>query len=250
VDYTDDIYVGYRYYETRYEDKVLGNANVGDYDYASTVAYPFGYGLSYTDFVYDGLTMKESGDNLVFTVNVTNAGSIDGREAVQIYMQSPYTDYDRENGVEKAAVELVGFEKVTIPAGQTVTVDVTVPKSEMRAYDANGAKTYIVDAGNYYFATGNGSHEALNNVLAAKAELEDTANGTVDLSKMVGEGNAALAVQYQQTSLDTTTYATASTGTAITNQLDHSDLNKFDDDASNDIVSPAAIGKAPCRKPF
>lgn len=236
VAYQEGIYVGYRYYETRYEDKVLGNANVGDYDYASTVAYPFGYGLSYTDFVYDGLTMKESGDNLVFTVNVTNSGSVDGREAVQIYMQSPYTDYDRENGVEKAAVELVGFEKVTIPAGQTVTVDVTVPKSEMRAYDANGAKTYIVDAGNYYFATGNGSHEALNNVLAAKAELEDTANGTVDLSKMVGEGDAALAVQYQQTSLDTTTYATASTGTAITNQLDHSDLNKFDDDASNDVV--------------
>ena len=234
--YQEGIYVGYRYYETRYEDTVLGNANVGKYDYASTVAYPFGYGLSYTTFEYSGLTMKEDGDNFVFTVSVTNTGSVDGREAVQIYMQSPYTDYDRENGIEKAAVELVGFEKVAVPAGQTVSVDVTVPKSELRAYDANGAKTYIVDAGNYYFATGNGSHEALNNVLAAKAELEDTANGTVDLSKMVGTGDASLAVQYQQASLDATTYAKTADGTEITNQLDHADLNKFDDDTSNDVV--------------
>ena len=234
--YQEGIYVGYRYYETRYEDTVLGNANVGKYDYASTVAYPFGYGLSYTTFEYSGLTMKEEGDNFVFTVSVSNTGSVDGREAVQIYMQSPYTDYDRENGIEKAAVELVGFEKVAVPAGQTVSVDVTVPKSELRAYDANGAKTYIVDAGNYYFATGNGSHEALNNVLAAKAELEDTANGTVDLSKMVGTGDASLAVQYQQASLDATTYAKTADGTEITNQLDHADLNKFDDDTSNDVV--------------
>ena len=234
--YQEGIYVGYRYYETRYEDTVLGNANVGKYDYASTVAYPFGYGLSYTTFEYSGLTMKEDGDNFVFTVSVTNTGSVDGREAVQIYMQSPYTDYDRENGIEKAAVELVGFEKAAVPAGQTVSVDVTVPKSELRAYDANGAKTYIVDAGNYYFATGNGSHEALNNILVAKAELEDAANGTVDLNKMVGTGDASLAVQYQQASLDATTYAKTTDGTEISNQLDHADLNKFDDDTSNDVV--------------
>ena len=234
--YQEGIYVGYRYYETRYEDTVLGNANVGKYDYASTVAYPFGYGLSYTTFEYSGLTMKEDGDNFVFTVSVSNTGSVDGCEAVQIYMQSPYTDYDRENGIEKAAVELVGFEKVTVPAGQTVSVDVTVPKSELRTYDANGAETYIVDAGNYYFATGNGSHEALNNILAAKAELKDTANGTVNLNKMVGTGDASLAVQYQQASMDIATYAKTADGTQITNQLNHADLNKFDDDTSNDVV--------------
>lgn len=234
--YQEGIYVGYRYYETRYEDTVLGNANVGKYDYASMVAYPFGYGLSYTTFEYSGLTMKEDGDNFVFTVSVSNTGSVDGREAVQIYMQSPYTDYDRENGIEKAAVELVGFEKVTVPAGQTVSVDVTVPKSELRTYDANGAETYIVDAGNYYFATGNGSHEALNNILAAKAELKDTANGTVNLNKMVGTGDASLAVQYQQASMDIATYAKTADGTQITNQLNHADLNKFDDDTSNDVV--------------
>ncbi len=236
VVYQEGIYVGYRYYETRYEDYVLGNANVGDYDYASTVAYPFGYGLSYTTFSYGPLTMQEEGDTFTFTVDVTNTGAVDGSEVVQIYMQSPYTDYDRENGVEKASVELVGYTKVSIPAGETATVTVTVDKSEMRAYDANGAETYIVDAGNYYFAAGNGAHDALNNILAAKAALGDTANGTVDASRMTSEGNAALAVQYNQAALDTTTYATASTGAAITNQLDHGDLNKVDDDTANDVV--------------
>lgn len=236
VAYQEGIYVGYRYYETRYEDMVLGNANVGEYDYASTVAYPFGYGLSYTTYEYSNLTMTEDQDHLVFTVDVSNTGSVDGREAVQIYMQSPYTEYDRENGIEKASVELVGFEKATIAAGETVTVSVTVPRSELRTYDANGAGTYIVDAGNYYFAVGNGAHEALNNILSAKASLDDTANGIVDPSRMIGSGEAALAVQYQETALDTTTYAQAQNGIAITNQLDHADLNRFDSDISNDMV--------------
>ncbi len=235
VAYQEGIYVGYRYYETRYEDYVLGNANVGDYDYASTVAYPFGYGLSYTTFSYGPLSMTDDGDSFTFTVDVTNTGAVDGAEAVQIYMQSPYTDYDRENGIEKASVELVGFTKVDVAAGETVTATVTVDKSEMRAYDANGAKTYIVDAGNYYFAAGNGAHEALNNILAAKAAAGDTANGTVDPARMTSAGNAELAVQYQQAELDTT-YATTDTGFAITNQLDHADLNKVDADTANDIV--------------
>ena len=236
VAYAEGIYVGYRYYETRYEDMVLGDSNVGEYDYASTVAYPFGYGLSYTTFNYGDLSMQDDGNHFTFTVDVTNTGAVDGAEAVQIYMQSPYTEYDRQNGIEKASVELVGYTKVSVPAGQTVTATITVDKSEMRTYDANGAKTYIVDAGNYYFATGNGAHEALNNILAAKASLGDTANGTVDTSKMTASGNAALVKQYNQAVQDNTTYATSITGTDITNQLDHGDLNKFDDDTSNDIV--------------
>ena len=236
VVYQEGIYVGYRYYETRYEDMVLGNANVGDYDYASTVAFPFGYGLSYSDISYGPLSMKEEGDTFVFTVDVTNASDRDAKDAVLIYMQSPYTDYDRENGVEKASVELVGYTKVAVAGNSTVTATVTVDKEEMRAYDANGAKTYIVDAGNYYFATGNGAHDALNNILMLKAEGGDTANGAVDTARMIGEGNSALAVKYEQKSQDNTTYATAKTGMAITNQLDHGDLNKFDDDPSNDTV--------------
>lgn len=234
--YQEGIYVGYRYYETRYEDTVLGNANVGNYDYASTVAFPFGYGLSYSDLSYSNLAMKEEADSFVFTVDVTNPSAMDARDAVLVYMQSPYTDYDKQNGVEKASVELVGYTKLDVPAGQTVSATVTVDKTELRAYDANGAKTYILDAGNYYFSVGNGSHEALNNILMLKSEKDDTANGTVDTAKMVGTGDAALAVQYTVDKQDNSVFATAKTGMAITNQLDHADLNKVDSDTSNDVV--------------
>lgn len=233
--YQEGIYVGYRYYETRYEDAVLGNANVGDYDYSKTVAFPFGYGLSYADLSYGSLAMKEEGNALVFTVDVTNASAIPARDAVLIYMQSPYTDYDKQNGVEKAAVELVGYTKIDVPANGTATATVTVDKTELRAYDANGQKTYILDAGNYYFSVGNGAHNALNNILMLKSEKNDTANGTVDAAKMVGEGDAKLAVQYNVAAQDNTVFATAATGFAITNQLDHADLNKVDSDDSNNV---------------
>ncbi len=234
--YQEGIYVGYRYYETRYEDAVLGNANVGEYDYATTVAFPFGYGLSYSDLSYSNLTMKEEESTFLFTVDVTNSSTMDARDAVLIYMQSPYTDYDRNNGVEKASVELVGYTKLDVPAGKTVTASVTVDKTELRTYDANGAKTYILDAGNYYFSVGNGSHEALNNILMLKEAKGDATNGTVNIAKMVGTGDASLAVQYCVEKQDNNVFATASTGYAITNQLDHADLNKVDSDTTNDTV--------------
>lgn len=227
--YQEGIYVGYRYYETRYEDAVMGAAKVGKYNYGKTVAFPFGYGLSYTTFAYSNFAMADKGDHFTFTVDVTNTGKADGREVVEIFMQSPYTDYDRENGIEKAAVELVGFDKQTVPAGQTVTYTIDVSKEEMRSYDAEGTGTYIVDAGDYYFACGNGAHEALNNILAAKGYT--SANG------MTADGNAELTAVYTQDKLDSTTYAvSAATGADIVNQLAHGDLNKVDDDTSNDIV--------------
>ena len=220
--------MGYRYYETRYEDVVMGTGNAGDYDYASTVAYPFGYGLSYTQFTYGPLSMAEQGDELAFTVDVTNSGSVDGAEVAEIFMQSPYTDYDKQNGIEKAAVELVGYQKVSLAAGETASVTVSVPKTELRAYDANGAGTYIQDAGDYYFACGNGAHEALNNILAAKGYTVE--NG------MTAGGDAALTAKYTVSSLDTGVFATATTGASIVNHLDHADLNRFDSDSTNDIV--------------
>ena len=97
INYAEGIYVGYKYYETRYEDKVLGTDGVGDYDYEEVVAYPFGYGLSYTDFEWSDFTgsYDEVSDEFTFTVNVKNTGEEAGKEVVQLYMQSPYTDYDR-----------------------------------------------------------------------------------------------------------------------------------------------------------
>ena len=229
VAYQEGIYVGYRYYETRYEDVVLGQGNAGSFDYASTVAYPFGYGLSYTTFAYGDLAMSEEGDEFVFSVDVTNTGSVDGAEVVEIFMQSPYTDYDRQYGIEKAAVELVGYQKVNLKAGESATVSVTVPKSELRSYDANGAGTYILDAGDYYFAVGNGAHEALNNILAAK--------GRTAADGMTADGNAALTARYTVESLDTEIFSTSpATGAAIVNQLDHGDLNRREGDNSGGIV--------------
>jgi beta-glucosidase len=220
--YEEGIYVGYRYYETRYEDAVLGQGNAGGYDYSTTVAFPFGYGLSYTTFDYSDFSMTENADSFTFTVDVTNTGNVDGREVVEIFMQSPYTDYDRENRVEKASVELVGFDKQTVKAGETVTFSIDVPKQELRAYDSEGAGTYIVDAGDYYFSVGNGAHEALNNILATKGAQV--------------EGRSDLTAKYTVETLDTATYAKAVTGAEIVNQLDHADLNKADSDTSNDII--------------
>ena len=171
IAYQEGIYVGYRYYETRYEDVVLGQGNAGYYDYVSTVAYPFGYGLSYTTFDWSDFSAGYDAASDSFTVNVTvtNTGSVAGKEVVQVYFQSPYTDYDRQNGIEKASVELCGFDKTELlEPGASETVTITVPRSELACYDAETARTYILDAGDYYLTAGHDAHDALNNILAAK----------------------------------------------------------------------------------
>ena len=236
--YQEGIYVGYRYYETRYADAVLGQGNAGDYDYAAEVQFPFGYGLSYSEFSWSGFSMEENADgDFEISLTVTNEGPLAGKEVVQIYMSSPYTQYDKENGIEKAAVELVGYTKVEVPAnGRVENVTVTVDKTELRTYDANGAGTYILDKGNYYFALGNGSHEALNNILAKKADIADNSNGAVNKERMTSAGNAGLVEQYTVAEQDNEIFATSVTGEEITNQFDSADLNRRDEDASNDIV--------------
>ena len=139
--YQEGIYLGYRYFETRYEDVGMGTAKAGDYDWATTVAYPFGYGDSYTTFAYSNFNVTESDDAFTVTLKVTNTGkTYSGKETVQVYFQSPYTDYDKANGIEKAAVELAGFAKTDILApGASETVNITVKKSALRTYDANKA---------------------------------------------------------------------------------------------------------------
>lgn len=160
--YEEGIYVGYRYYETRYEDVVLGQGNAGDYDYASEVIYPFGYGLSYTTFDYSDFSLTQNGDTFTAKVKVTNTGdTYSGKEVVQLYAQSPYTDYDRENNVEKASVELVGFAKTDVlKPGESQVVEIQVDKESLKSYDYTNAKTYILDAGDYYFAVGHDAHDA------------------------------------------------------------------------------------------
>ncbi len=220
--YAENIYVGYRYYETRYEDAVLGQGNAGAYDYTKTVQFPFGYGLSYTDFEWSDYSVEETVDTFEISVKVTNTGKMAGKDVVEIYMQSPYTEYDRENGVEKAAVELVGFTKTgEIPAGDSQEVTISVEKENMKAYDANNAKTYILDAGDYYFAAGMDAHDALNNILAAKGYT--TADG------MDADGDESLTYKTTVEEFDAETYAVSGkTGTEITNQLDDMDIRYYD----------------------
>ena len=224
--YTEGIYVGYRYYETRYTDYVTGSGNAGDYSYAADVAYPFGYGSSYTEFAYSDLSVAENGEDFTVSVTVTNLGSTyTGKEVAEIYLQKPYTDYDKANGVEKAAVELVGYAKTgALAPGQSETVSIPVGREQFKSYDANGAKTYIVDAGSYYLTVANGAHEAANNLLAAQGFTPESTQGRMDAA-----GDASLVYETTVDALDTTTYAVSShTGEAITNRLDFADLNKYE----------------------
>ena len=179
---TEGIYVGYKYYETRYEDAVLGQGNAdgaagvfasaGNWDYASEVAYPFGYGKSYTTFEQELTNVEFNiGGESKAEVKVTNTGDVAGKSVVQLYAQAPYI----AGGVEKAAIQLVGFGKTAVlepGASETVTVDFDakyVASYDETAVKADGTEgAWILDAGDYYFAIGNGAHEALNNVLAAK----------------------------------------------------------------------------------
>ena len=183
INYAESIYVGYRYYETRYEDAVMQTPKVGDYEYASTVQYPFGYGLSYTDFVWSNYSAAVDGEEVRVSVDIKNNGAVAGKEVVQIYFQSEYTEYDKKNGIEKAAVNLVAFDKTeSIAPGDTVTVEITFPRSDMKVYDSVIEKTYILEAGDYYITAAKNAHEAVNNILAAKGYTPDAGNGDADLA--------------------------------------------------------------------
>ena len=229
--YQEGIYVGYKYYETRYEDFVMGTGNAGNYNYNDDVAFPFGYGLSYTTFEYSDMELNydKATQTYTVTVKVTNTGKeYAGKETVQIYVSSPYTQYDIENKVEKAAVQLVGFEKTNLLApGASETLTIEVDGDYVASYDAYGAGTYIMDAGDYYFTAATDSHNAANNVLAAKGY--STAAG-----KMDAEGNKDLVCVWNNPTLDTTTYAVSDAGVEIKNQLEESDPNLNDE--VDDIV--------------
>ena len=225
VVYQEGIYVGYRYYETRYEDYVLGRGNAGDYDYSADVAYPFGSGLSYVDFTYSNFNITPEEDTVTVTVDVKNEGDRAAKHTVQIYFQSEYTQYDIYNDVEKSAVELCGFDKKEIGAGQTVTYTITVDKEDLTSYDHMNAKTYILEDGDYYFTVGTDAHNAVNNILMAKK----AAGEDVDESRMYGSGNADLAKKWTNGTFDKETYSVSSaTGNEITNLFDNADLNKYE----------------------
>ncbi|WP_208559517.1 glycoside hydrolase family 3 protein [Marinilactibacillus kalidii] len=221
--YSEGIYIGYRYYETRYADFVRGVENVGEFDYSEAVQYPFGYGTSYSAFSYSDYTMSEEDDEYVFEIEVTNDGDTEGKDVVQLYMQSPYTDYDKENLIEKPVVELVGYAKTELLSPQeTATVTINVSKESMKVYDANGFETYIVDAGDYQFAVGENAHDAVNNILASEGYTEEDG--------MTEAGNEDMVQTITIDEMDSETYASSvATSNPITNQFEAVDMQKYDE---------------------
>ena len=245
VVYQEGIYSGYRYTETRYEDKVMGTGNAGNYNYDAAVSYPFGYGLSYTSFEYSDFQVSYNAEKDAYdvSVTVTNTGSVAGKESVQIFLQKPYTEHDKQYGVETAAAELVAFDKTELlQPGAQETLTMSVDRRDFAKYDSYCNKTYILEEGDYYLATGNGIHEAVNNILAAKGF--SIANG------MDAEGNVNLAVRVgaedsesdkKITAEDLLLYSTAKVnvysekdedgnalGKFITNQFDNADPKIFE----------------------
>ena len=196
VTYKEGVYVGYRYYETRFEDVQLGQGNAGDFDYDQEVVFPFGYGLSYTTFEWSDFKATWNDRDCTVTVNVANTGDVAGKDVVELYFQSPYTEYDKENGIEKPAVELAGYAKTDLLApGESQTVEITMTEEQLKAFDAKGAGTYILDAGTYYLTAGRNSHDAIQNILSVKT-------GSAD-------GNASMVAEYVPANAETdvTTYA-------------------------------------------
>lgn len=227
VVYQEGIYVGYRYTETRYEDTVLGTAKVGNFNYDEVVAFPFGYGLSYTSFAMSDMQVSKGveDDKTVYTVtvNVTNTGDVAGKKAVQVYVQKPYTDYDVKNQIEKAAVELAGYGKTKLlNPGESETVTVKVPEYFLASYDALGTGSFILEDGTYYLTAAADCHEAINNILAAKG-------------KNVG-GDAQMTHSENYT-FDAETYAKAyGSGNDVTSLFAGADMNRYEGKGSNSVV--------------
>lgn len=230
----ESIYTGYLYYETRYADAVLGQGNAtstkgstsGAWNYANEVTYPFGYGLSYTTFEQklESVAVDLDAKTATAKVTVTNTGNTAGKDVVQLYVSVPYTDYDKQNGVEKAGVQLLDFAKTgVLEPGASETVEIKADLTYMASWDSkadniNGTKgTYILDAGTYYFSVGNGAHDALNNVLAKQGKT--AADG------MTADGNAENVQTWDLAALDTTTFARSKNDTVVENQLDNIDIN-------------------------
>jgi beta-glucosidase len=237
----EGIYVGYKYYETRYEDCVLGQGDAeGDYgiyasqgsnwNYADEMLYPFGYGLSYTTFdqTLDSVVFNQETRTYSVTVTVKNTGATySGKSVVQLYVQSPYTQYDKDNLVEKSAIQLVGFNKTkSLAPGESQTLAIEVDEYLLASYDANGYESYILDAGDWYFSIGDDSHDALNNVLAAKKAV-----GLYDQSGNAVAGDAAKTYLFTYDNLDATTYKTTYSGASIENRLEDADINFWIKDA-------------------
>ena len=250
----EGIYLGYKYAETRYEDRVLGSGNTDNYIYGSEIAYPFGYGLSYADFSMKILSVEEDtkpsknfdykgnllsddklrnkGDDLLVKVEVTNTSStVSAKEIVQLYAQKPYTEANKTNGVEKPSVELVGFGKTKkLAPGEKQVVEIKLDANKYFASYDTTANKYVVDEGTYYLSAARNSHQAINNILKYKL---DNGAGSVNSTKMdseYGSYSVNQVLTYKVDSTYSSNYKYYTNGdNDVTNLFDFADPNKFSD---------------------
>ncbi len=229
----EGIYTGYKYYETRYYDAVVGQGNAtgsagasggaSSWDYDAEVSYPFGYGLSYTTFsqTIDSVDLDTDENTVTVEVTVTNTGDVAGKHVAQLYVGVPYTDYDREQGVEKAAVSLVGVEKTDeLEPGDDVQLTITADLQYIGSWDSSakdGQGGFILDGGDYYFILGTDAHDAVNNLLAAEGYDSE---GDASLAAVLEIGEEGV--------VDEETLAYSKNGTEVVNQLADADVNYYD----------------------
>ncbi len=243
---TEGIYIGYKYYETRYYDTVTGQGNASEaahgesadggevWDYDNEVTYAFGYGIegsTFTEEITDSSIDWFGEEDSTVTVRVTNTGDAAAKHVVQLYVSQPYTVYDRKNGVEKSAIQLVGYAKtgeafesdytqsVLLAPGESEDVTVTFNTSDFRTYDDTYAHddvtgAYTLEAGEYVFSTGNGAHDAVQAVLKYQHP---------EMMQDVTPTGVTMAVN-----LDEDMAFTESNDTLVQNQLEDADLNSWD----------------------
>lgn len=204
VNYTEGIYVGYRFWETA--------ADEGLVDYNAIVQYPFGYGLSYTTFTQEMSPIQYANGTVSFTVTITNTGSVAGKDVVEVYSNPPYTN----GGIEKASANLITYEKTKLlDPGESQTISVSFDDDDLASYDDKNAKAYVLEAGTYTISINSDSHNVITeqtievpetityntddnthngDQVAATNEFDDVNGGLEYLSRADGFANAQTAL--------------------------------------------------------
>lgn len=174
TEYQEDMYIGYRYYETAaYMDEnfIYGELDdKGAFVTEGAVCYPFGYGLSYTTFSQEIVSFEDTDENITVEVKVTNTGdTYAGKDVVQLYYNAPYTQFDIDNKIEKPVANLVAFDKTEeLSPGESETVTMSYPKEDMASYcytheNSDGTMgCYVMEAGDYEISLRNNSHDVID----------------------------------------------------------------------------------------
>ncbi|MER0122133.1 glycoside hydrolase family 3 C-terminal domain-containing protein [Streptococcus sp. ZJ93] len=179
VNYQEGIYVGYRYYETRFVDNATGQ--VDEAAYQKAVQYPFGYGLSYTNFKQEITSMNEDGDEIEVKVKVTNTGDVAGKDVAQVYYTAPYTT----GGIEKSHVVLAGFGKTEVlEPGKSEELAIRFDRDDLASYDEKKEKAYVLEAGNYDIKLMNNAHDVLDSKTYTVAQKEVRKQRTSDKAEV------------------------------------------------------------------